>query len=246
MDETPGETSTQVTQQAMLPLTSSECSPEKHSNIWQLEVPRETTFDTFVFERSGCSQTCVSDLDQEFFQHDAAPKIVCCATTSAQDFLNRKNERCRLQSSVLDVRFPIGASEFVFETVPWNCWYSENQVADICFLLYIILHLRAGRTFSEVVSTSSGASRGRFSTASFVQPPALIRSFLWEKRPSLSRVSLQRSSSVPPHSCAPPPQCRPSATSRHETPLLSSHGRDVPRGAVCRNCFHTDSVVIWP
>ena len=31
--------STQVTQQAMLPLTYWECSPEKHAQIWQLEVP---------------------------------------------------------------------------------------------------------------------------------------------------------------------------------------------------------------
>ena len=36
-----------------------------------------------------------------------------------------------------------------------------------------------------------------------------------------------------------------SSTSRHETPLLSGHGRDVPRGAVCENCFHTRAVVIW-
>ena len=28
-----------------------------------------------------------------------------------------------------------------------------------------------------------------------------------------------------------------SSTSKHETPLLSGHGRDVPRGAVRENCF---------
>ena len=31
--------STQMTQQATLPLTYWECSPEKHAQIWQLEVP---------------------------------------------------------------------------------------------------------------------------------------------------------------------------------------------------------------
>ena len=33
-----------------------------------------------------------------------------------------------------------------------------------------------------------------------------------------------------------------SSTSRRETPLLSGHGRDVPSGAVCENCFHTRAV----
>ena len=69
------------------------------------------------------------------------------------------------------------------EAVPWNFWYRENQVADLHSIIDIILHLRAGRIFSEVVSTrSSGASRGRFSTASFVHSPVSTSSFLWEKR----------------------------------------------------------------
>ena len=77
---------------------------------------------------------------------------------------------------------PIGVSEFVFEAVPWKFWHRENQVADFCSIIDIFLRLRAGLTFSEVVSTrTSGASRGRFSTASFVHPPAVIRSLVGEE-----------------------------------------------------------------
>ena len=42
-------------------------------------------------------------------------------------------------------------------------WHRENQVADLCSIIDIILHLRARRTFSEVVSTKvTGSFTGPF------------------------------------------------------------------------------------
>ena len=67
----------------------------------------KTVVQKLVFERSGCSQLCVSDVDQTFFQHDAALKIANCATTSAKDLSKREKEHCRLKSTVRDVTVPI-------------------------------------------------------------------------------------------------------------------------------------------
>ena len=89
---------TQVTQRTMLPLTSSEQrSMHKSGNS---RCPEKQFLNTLVFERCGCSQICVSDVDQAFFQHDAALKIVCGATASAKDLSKMEKERCRLQSTV--------------------------------------------------------------------------------------------------------------------------------------------------